>query len=156
MRKMCWIALVLVLALSACRGREVEDGEYSVPTAVPTVTPTPMPTATAVPNILEIVRVQAEVNARVLAEAEAEGVVRMTVEQLASMQVEANRHAEAVAETVAKVAIVSAGMEAIDDSTRNLGGPASMAFLAIILAGFVWLIFRGGGSDQTEGKEGGG
>lgn len=155
MRMRCWIVLVMFFDLTACGGgKSVPDvGEISVPTAVPTVTPTLEPMATSVPNILEVVSAMAEARARVEAEVEAEGQVRMTVEQLASMQAEANRHAEAVAETVAKVAIVSAGMEAIDDSTRNLGGPASMAFLAIILAGFVWLILRG---DGENGKEGGG
>lgn len=150
------MVMTMVLILSACGGgKTVPDvGDFSVPTVVPTSVPTTEVTTTAQPNILEVVRAQAEVRARIEAEAEAEGQVRMTAEQLATMQAEANRHAEAVAETVAKVAIVNAGMEAVDDSTRNLGGPMSMMFLAVVLGGFAWLVLRKG--SDTEGKEGGG
>lgn len=160
MRKICCMLVFLVLIFSACRGREVvpDVEDFFVPTAaVPTVTPTPMPTATAVPNILEIVRVQAEVNARVLAEAEAEGVVRMTVEQFQAWQAEQNRHTEEIQETTAEslvnLGVAFAVSETVDDATRNTGAAAAMGLTLFLIVGFVFLA-RSLGKDER--KEGGG
>ncbi len=158
MKRMCWIALIL-LVLSACGGgKSVPDsGEIYVPTVVPTFTPTPEPTATPQPNILEVVSAMAEAKARVEAEVGAEGMVRMTAEQFQAWQAEQNRHTEEIQETTAEslvnLGVAFAVSETVDDATRNTGAAAAMGLTLFLIVGFVFLA-RSLGKDER--KEGGG
>jgi len=159
MKKLMVIVLVVVVFLSACGGGKTVPnvGDFSVPTVVPTITPTPMPTATAVPDILEIVRAQAEVRARIEAEALADREIRMTVEQFQAWQAEQNRHTEEIQETTAEslvnLGVAFAVSETVDDATRNTGAAAAMGLTLFLIVGFVFLA-RSLGKDER--KEGGG
>lgn len=158
MKRMCWIALIL-LVLSACGGgKSVPDsGEIYVPTVVPTFTPTPEPTATPQPNILEVVSAMAEAKARVEAEVGAEGMVRMTAEQFQAWQAEANRHTEMVqqqsTQPLRDVAVAFAAAEAVDDATRNTGVAAALGLTLFLIVGF-FVLARS--LSKGEEKEGGG
>lgn len=163
MKRVMWIVMTMVLILSACGGgKTVPDvGDFSVPTVVPTSVPTTEVTTTAQPNILEVVRAQAEVRARIEAEVLADGEIRMSAEQFQAWQSEANRHTEEVQETTAKslvdLGVVFAVAEGADDVSRNWGGAIAVGMAIGCIFFLFWLMKTGGGgSDQTEGKEGGG